>query len=465
MYERRDRNTTSSYYPAFLFLSLDSPDSIDNLFSNDSDERLQALFVHEYTHYLQDITTYSGLIEIITKIDRIKWAVIEATKQKEIVIPFHPNTEQSYHIADNYLAHSIAEGSGKSDQLIEEVLEFRLERAILTVSGKKEEKNLTALLKFKTPYGEIKTYNVGAYAISESMAYLIEHNLYTGVIPNSIDCPYQIVQKLVHHYIPQYEDRLSMIAMCDVCLQTPFPGATFYNIVQLLLRKWNHKKREEFFTPEDIIEKIGLTYQFLKRNSIDYLWPSYLEEKGDQASKQLQDFFTPSYWKGNKDLIGQILSHAINYRIKNPFLMLDIAKGGKICHNIALQGFYSACGIPCIINANDEVYQVIPHYCAELDVEPELFVNLHSLHSILLTEEASNNFNIYKCPLINHCHSSYEKKAREGIGPVLEDLTVKEDEFCLQRPWKNKDAPSGLNNCSFARLWATYNLPTIHLSF
>ena len=56
MYERRDRNTTSSYYPAFLFLSLDSPDSIDNLFSNDSDERLQALFVHEYTHYLQDIT-------------------------------------------------------------------------------------------------------------------------------------------------------------------------------------------------------------------------------------------------------------------------------------------------------------------------------------------------------------------------------------------------------------------------
>lgn len=467
MYERRNRDSNSAYYPSFLFLSLDSPENINDLLSEGFDERTQALFVHEYTHFMQDITTYSGLVEIITKVDRFKWAVSEAAMQKELDIPFHPETQSAYHIADNFLAQTVADGSGDGKGIqIGKILQFRVEKASLTNKGKTIEKDVKAFLKFETPQGDEKIYYLGAYAISESMAYIMEQTLYPNAISDPEDCPYHIVQKIVHHYIPQYEDDLSMIAICDVCLQTPFPGATFYNIIQLLLKRWNHKNRHEFLSPEDIIEKIGLTYQFLKRNSIYSLWPIYMDERGCEACKQLQDFFTQSYWKGNKDLVGQILSHAIEYRKKNPFLMLDMARGGKLTNNAAFLGFYSACGIPCIINANDEVYSVIPQYCAHFDIEPELFVNLHSLHEILLTKKASNNYNIYKCPLINHCHSSYEKKVREGcIDPMPVDLTVKEDEYCLQAPWNNNFPGEGVNNCSFARLWATYGLSTISISY
>ena len=467
MYERRNRDSNNSYYPSFLFLSLDSPENIEDLLSEEFDERTEALFVHEYTHFMQDITTYSGLIEISTKLDRFKWAVREASKQKELNIPFHPDTQQSYHIADNYLAHTVAEGSGSGEgKQIEKILQFRLEKATLTNSGKIIEKNIKAFLMFETPQGNRISYYVGAYAISESMAYLMEQALYPGIILEPEDCPYHIVDKIVHHYIPQYADTLSMIAICDVCLQTPFPGATFYNIIQLLLRKWNHKKRHILFSPEDIIERIGLTYHFLKRNNIDYLWPNYIDEKGSEACRQLQDFFSQSYWKGNKDLVGEVLTHAIECRKSNPLIMLDIARGGKIINNAAFLGFYSNCGIPCIINANDEVFKVIPSYCAHFDVEPELFVNLYSLHKILLTESVGNNHNLYRCPLVNHCHKSYEKKIEEGnTTPMPIDLTVKEDEFCIQTPWNNKIAHEGLNNCSFARLWATYGLPAISTPF
>lgn len=443
MYERRNRDSNSSYYPSFLFLSLDSPENIENLLSEGFDERTEALFVHEYTHFMQDITTYSGLIEVITKIDRFKWAVIEASKQKELEIPFDPSTQKSYHIADNYLAHTIAEGSGNAEGVqIEKILQFRLERAVLTDNGKKIEKDITAFLMFETPQHKRITYKVGAYAISESMAYLMEHHLYPDVISNPDDCPYHIVEKIVRHYIPQYDDKLSMIAICDVCLQTPFPGATFYNIIQLLSRRWKYKNRHEFFTPEAIIEQIGLTYKFLSRNGIDCFWPIFFEEKGNDACNQLQAFFTTSYWKGNKDLVRQILEHAISYRKNNPLLMLDIARGGKINDNAAFLGFYSACGIPCILNANDDVFQVIPNYCSKFDVEPQLFVNLYSLHEILLTKNVSNNHCLYKCPLVNHCHSSYEKKIRDGeTNPMPVDLTVKEDDYCLQSPWSNNYSP------------------------
>ena len=124
MYERRNRDSNNSYYPSFLFLSLDSPENIEDLLSEEFDERTEALFVHEYTHFMQDITTYSGLIEISTKLDRFKWAVREASKQKELNIPFHPDTQQSYHIADNYLAHTVAEGSGSGEgKQIEKILQ------------------------------------------------------------------------------------------------------------------------------------------------------------------------------------------------------------------------------------------------------------------------------------------------------------------------------------------------------
>ena len=63
MYERKERNK-NSYYPAFFCMDLDIPDAIGNMLRMPMDERTEALFLHEYIHYLQDITTVSGYARI-----------------------------------------------------------------------------------------------------------------------------------------------------------------------------------------------------------------------------------------------------------------------------------------------------------------------------------------------------------------------------------------------------------------
>ena len=75
MYERKERHK-NSYYPAFFCMDLDIPDAIGNMLRMPMDERAEALFLHEYIHYLQDITTVSGYARIETIVDQIKWAVM-----------------------------------------------------------------------------------------------------------------------------------------------------------------------------------------------------------------------------------------------------------------------------------------------------------------------------------------------------------------------------------------------------
>jgi len=71
MYQRKE-SAKNTYYPSFLCMEVDTPDYLDALMRMPFDERTEAAFLHEYIHYLQDLTTVSGNARIETRLDSEK---------------------------------------------------------------------------------------------------------------------------------------------------------------------------------------------------------------------------------------------------------------------------------------------------------------------------------------------------------------------------------------------------------
>lgn len=71
MYERKE-SKSGSYYPAFLCLDVDTQDDLYYFGRYPIEEKSEAVFLHEFIHYLQDLTTVAGLARIETIVEEIK---------------------------------------------------------------------------------------------------------------------------------------------------------------------------------------------------------------------------------------------------------------------------------------------------------------------------------------------------------------------------------------------------------
>jgi len=100
--KRYSRETKGgSYSPSFLTMYLDSSENFEHLIEG---ERLsdisEALFLHEYIHLLQDLTTLSGVSNIAIVADYMKWA-INITKSGELKVPCIPAEKDGYNLYPN----------------------------------------------------------------------------------------------------------------------------------------------------------------------------------------------------------------------------------------------------------------------------------------------------------------------------------------------------------------------------
>lgn len=68
-------------------MDVNTPDDLYYLGHYPLDERTEAVFLHEYIHYLQDLTTVAGLARIETIVDQIKWICSVARGQHKLKLP------------------------------------------------------------------------------------------------------------------------------------------------------------------------------------------------------------------------------------------------------------------------------------------------------------------------------------------------------------------------------------------
>lgn len=244
MYLRKESNK-NSYYPSFLCMEVDTPDYLDALVHIPLDERTEAAFLHEYIHYLQDLTTITGHARIETIVDQVKWAAETCSHSKKLRIPLDASSTYAFNINPNHTSLKLCKGEFKVKNNqghditpnITQIISFQLENnSIHLPYGIKTHADVDAVLLFQDENGYQHKYRVGELAISESMAYLIENIVYKDVLQKGSDCPYEVVRKISEWKLKQSVDELVLIAICDVCLMYSLPGRVLYHLLEFLCK-------------------------------------------------------------------------------------------------------------------------------------------------------------------------------------------------------------------------------------
>ena len=182
-----DKNDISSdlqsaiglYSPTFLKMHIDCFEPLDS-FENLS-PRSAAAFLHEYVHFLQDITTTHGLRNIITIVDFMKSVnmVQRESSERTMPIPFKLPENKSLGAHYNGPIQRLHAGTTKpfSKGFVKEVT-TRIEKRSVGYKIVDIE-----IVELEVGNHQANKYCFGSHAVLESMAYLIERQIY----PNEIE--------------------------------------------------------------------------------------------------------------------------------------------------------------------------------------------------------------------------------------------------------------------------------------
>lgn len=447
LFARSDKAGT--YQTSFLYMIISSFEDLRDFPGELDDERAKALFVHEYVHYIQDITTTYSYAVMSTFVDQMKWAVDKATKLDVLEVPFDPEDEELNFIRINEINRKDSIGSGRvPDIKIESIERLSYLPKNITVDGVTMRIPIKFLCQFKDQSGNSHKYAIGSHTLCESMAYLVEKRLYGNILGIADDAPYNIVEKVMSYACPEYCDSDSMIIMCDVCLMHPFPGIAFGELVGKL-RRQDHK-----LSPQEIFN-LGVSREFLAQSGINECWVRRFLKEHEQAKQQMMDYFVADVWNDTKEAISVLFDNAKRLRINNPLFMLDIAHGGKLESNEAFMSVLNQLGFLCAVTADDRVYTLNPSGF-EGEIEQDLLISLHQCFDIFLKGcGIYENYNTKRCELFERCHRSYIDQRLNEKG--YSDLTGQENEHCTKYPW-NQTTPEALNQCAFGRLWYCFGL-------
>lgn len=426
--------TLGFYRPSFFKMQVNRTDDLEQL--NQLSDITSAVYLHEYIHFLQDITTTFGFMNISTVVDYIKYAnqSLSNATSTTFRVPVNPrpslndNVYFNLNLKKNYI--------GSVDDIVSATI-TNINKTYATVTLRAGNQNIdTVTIDYTDSEGNLNYHQFGSHCIIESMAYLVENSIYPNLIPSAPDFPYRTAEKVVSFEYPVLlNDPLNILALCDISLMSYNPGDFFYSML-LEMKTTNYIPS----TPEDI-------YHFCtSRNSFNYNGATTLNQLFLMTSNtgccQLCDYFTTNNFGDNKAWINYTISTAVNIRITNPYFILNIARGGKIQSNAYFADVITKIGTPMVTNLNDEGTFYSPLQSSH-NILPEYLWAISQIYSMYIKPLTQNN---NKCELKHWCRESC-------IANNVNDFT---DANCYNSPWLRVTYLGGL--CPFATMWKTWGL-------
>lgn len=306
---RYNSTLLGSYLPSFFLIELCTDEKLENL--DILSDRTKSTLYHEYIHFMQDLTTTFGLTNTISNVN----------VQKAINGIIRETTNDEFKIPISYESNTDVDSYSNLNQMFFGDTESKFSEYSFITSIELVENGIIPNFEDK-PYVEIKfvtngikgSFALGAIAIMESMAYLIERNLYNDVQPPFF--PYSVVEQIVNHIYPELTGDVNLIMLCDYSLNTPDPGRFFIDYLNLI-KAHKYKEYNEF-------------YQLLRKHSFNSLDGekhtiyTLFEKRSKIAELELKDYFTIDIYKDINIWIEKILSSTSKYRLENFNFWADI---------------------------------------------------------------------------------------------------------------------------------------------
>lgn len=376
----------------------------------------KATFVHEYIHYLQDISTLYGILNFNHVMGTIQGCIdaIANSQENKVTLPidlnYIENYEQSKHLIEIYQGefHDLCECRVvyvyiQEEAIYEEIYRYKIYEVILKLNVD----------------GKIEEYRFGGRCILESMAYLIESHAYPSESRRN-NAPYNLCEQVASYVYEEFPNNKAMIvALCDISLNSKEPGIMFYSILKAMKKfKFLPKTIDDIYifvdkyihgnTKEIYIDELKTAI-----NRIDFIYPKTIDAM-------------PEIETANKWLKEKILQTAY-YRFENrKFITKIMDYKGKDFEKYFFS-LLNQFGIPLIKDVNGEILNGATVNDPNLNLT---FVNVPITLSKLFDSEEKNN----KCELIKIC--------------ARNDNLV--DNLCVSYPWeKSKNE----NLCPIGVIW------------
>lgn len=218
-----------SYQPGFLQIKLTH--SFDGGLTGFSQKEL-GTFLHEYVHFLQNISTPWGLYMSMVQYQTLAntFAYIQGTSQ-EMELPLQIRTDEL-----NRRWDIINLGSGyypfsKKDKNLckkidrsKDIVVHRTKEQI----DSKEFPKITLDISFQD--GTVRSIELGAYIINESMAAMYQMMVDPAATHENDDLPYNLVQILCENKFPNIAgDRRKLISICYISLFSMSPAEVLFD--------------------------------------------------------------------------------------------------------------------------------------------------------------------------------------------------------------------------------------------
>ncbi len=418
-------NELGYYKPGFLHLNINTNLSLENL--NDllvTNKEVFSTFLHEYIHYLQNLTTTNGLYTSVHYIQFLKdivWNIKES--ESTFKVPLEINNKFN-RISQNKL-HKVYAGDVKNftnriyykDYFFEEQL---IELIDYTKIYPK---------KYYVNYLEIgnnshKKYHFGSYAIKEFIAHSIQNKFIETDHP---DIPYLIADLIITKEIPKLSNNIDLkIILCDATLMSLHPAQTFFNTIERLKKEKNiPAEPKEMY--EFVYKNVHFESQFGKFNNINELFEKFYNDAVYDYSDALKSeiFFNELNW------LKHILKEARELRLNNPTFILDLVKNQSVTEEFSK--ITKKLGTPFFTNNQGFGGFILPNELKEIPNQTYLLAVVVEIINVI--------FGQVGCKMYKFCNNELTKN-------------ITSDD-CLTKPWK-KITDKEL--CPFCQLWKTWGI-------
>jgi hypothetical protein len=406
---------TGGYYrPTFMRVFLDTSKSLKDLNAL-GDADLEAAYLHEYIHFVQDVSTVYGLnlIHVMTEYMKGAVAQIRSLPQGDFKAPVQPTPKAADNVHANYSFANVFAGDGKA--MGGECKRVAIvHETVLTHGGD------VRVEVVETTYAgrdgvEVK-YRFGGFSVLESMAFEIEHACYGTPTP-SRELPYLGARRLSELVLPSLlnvEDGL--IALCDASLMHLNPGLAFLRTLERI-----RDERIELRSCWDVYAACWDGFDIQGR----------LSAQAANAVARLAEYFPAEEFKPVVNWLCDLVKDAHAFRSKALGFPALIASGGTIAQNRVLAHFMRSVGSPLVVNNVGEVTVMDPK--GRGDIPEQMYVlGINQIQRVLRNMQ-------HGCELLTPCQ--YRGQST--------------DYRCSSEPWTRIDEGSV---CPFSQVWNSWGL-------
>lgn len=264
-----------SYVPSFFYIELniqlDIQSNIENSIVKGNRSNM-AVLAHEYIHYLQDITTTYGYMQIHNSIEHLVGYLYYAQNNVGDTISRRASLNDEHaEMLDDFMTNTFGSYDKETYEIYDTIEIIKIIPSITQADLESyEEKDrdsvkqsavpcLKLLLKKNHRSQPTMDFNFGALAITESMARLIERHLNPPKDRLTLQIQYDIAEILYEYILGKGDNTAYVVELCDISLLDINPGKFFYSI--LLCMKNQQFSPRKMGDIADFVEKYSSTYE------------------------------------------------------------------------------------------------------------------------------------------------------------------------------------------------------------